>query len=74
MLVIIGGIYDPIQGFFSIQWVTLFLMNEAYELSFVTLLSGREIMIMHKLKIMIRCMSKQQNSVFCLETFSEHVF
>lgn len=74
MLVIIGGIYDPIQGFFSIQWVTLFLMNEAYELSFVTLLSGREIMIVHKLKIMIRCTSKQQNSVFCLETFSEHVF
>lgn len=52
----------------------LFLMNEAYELSFVTLLSGSEMMIMHKLKIMICCTSKQQNSVFCLETFSEHVF
>lgn len=52
----------------------LFLMRKIYELSFVTLLSGAEIMVKYKLKIMIHCTSKQQKSVFCLEAFSEHVF
>lgn len=74
MLVISGGIYDLIQGFSSIQCVMLYLMSKVYELSFVTLPTGREIMIMHKLKMMIHCTSKQHGSRCCLETFSESLF
>jgi len=44
-------------------------MSKVYELSFVTLLSSTEILIMHKFKIMIHCTSKQQNSILCLEGF-----